>query len=109
MFGYWTDFERTVAAMDELRRRMEQAFEREGGAVGDTTAWPRVSLLDHGGELVLRADVPGLQEKELHLELTNGVLTVSGARGTDVPEGYSVHRQERRPVRFSPRATTARR
>jgi HSP20 family protein len=29
------------------------------------------------------------------------VLTVTGERRADAPEGYSVHRQERLPARFS--------
>jgi HSP20 family protein len=47
------------------------------------------------------ADVPGLRDKDVEVSLDNDVLTLSGERRTDVPEGYQVHRQERRPTRFS--------
>lgn len=102
MFGSWNDFERTFTAMDELRRNFERAyredeafpFERSGG-------WPRLSLWDEGSQLVLKADVPGLTEKDVQLQLTQDVLTVSGERRSDAPEGHSVHRQERLPARFS--------
>jgi HSP20 family protein len=102
MFGSWSDFERTFAAVDELRRTVEQAWrDEEGFPVERTGAWPRLSLWDEGRNLVLKADVPGLTEKDVQLQLTQDVLTVTGERRSDAPEGYSVHRQERVPARFS--------
>jgi HSP20 family protein len=104
MFGYWTDFERTFAAMDELRRKMEQALgegDGEGVSYDGAAAWPRVSLWDAGENLVLKADLPGVSEKDIQLQLTEDVLTLSGTRKVEQPQGYSVHRQERLPMRFS--------
>ena len=102
MFGSWSDFERTFAAVDELRRTVEQAWRDEEGLPFERTgAWPRLSLWDEGRNLVLKADVPGLTEKDVQLQLTQDVLTVTGERRSDAPEGYSVHRQERVPARFS--------
>jgi HSP20 family protein len=106
MFGYWSDFERTFAAMDELRRKVEQSLvEGQDGVfeAGPQVAvgWPRVNMWDAGPHLTLRADIPGVNDKDLSLQLTQDVLTVSGERRVAVPEGYSVHRQERTPTRFS--------
>src|SRR5438128_2099036 len=103
MFGSWTDFERTFAAMDELRRTVEQAYRGEAGLPFEQNpaAWPRVSVWDEGRSLVLKADVPGLVDKDLQLQLTQDVLTITGLRRSDAPEGYSAHRQERMPARFS--------
>jgi HSP20 family protein len=101
MFGSWNDLERTFAAMEELRRSVERAYRGEEAAFEQVGGWPRVSLWDEGRALVLRADVPGLTEKDVDLQLTQEVLTVSGERKSDAPEGYSVHRQERAPARFS--------
>jgi HSP20 family protein len=101
MFGSWNDFERTFTAMDELRRTFERAYRDEEGFTFERSGWPRLSLWDEGSQLVLKADVPGLTEKDVQLQLTQDVLTVSGERRSDAPEGYSVHRQERLPARFS--------
>jgi len=102
MFGSWSDFDRTFAAVDELRRTVEQAWrDEEGFPFERTGAWPRLGLWDEGGNLVLKADLPGLTEKDVQLQLTQDVLTVTGERRSDAPEGYSVHRQERVPARFS--------
>jgi HSP20 family protein len=37
----------------------------------------------------------------VEITLTQDVLRLSGQRKVDAPEGYSVHRQERAPFRFS--------
>ena len=100
MFGSWNDFGRTFAAMDEFRRNVEQAY-RDSDTFSFEQAGPRFAFWDEGKALVLKADVPGVAQKDLQLQLTQDVLTVSGERRSDAPEGYSTHRQERRPVRFS--------
>jgi HSP20 family protein len=63
--------------------------------------FPRLSFLDTGAALVLEADLPGLSEKDVQLQIHQDVLTMSGERRQDVPQGWFVHRQERAPVKFS--------
>lgn len=111
MFTRWSDFDRTVAFMDELRRRMDRALEDFEPGLSEraftparllgTTGWPRVNVADGGTNFVVMAEVPGLSEKDLTLNLTQDTLTLTGERKVTVPEGYSVHRQERTPVKFS--------
>jgi HSP20 family protein len=102
MFASWRDFETTFAAMDELRRTVEAAYRDDDTFTFErVTGWPRMSLWDEGKNLVLKADLPGLTDKDVQLQLTQDVLTVSGERKSDAPDGFSVHRQERQPARFS--------
>jgi HSP20 family protein len=102
MRSYWSDLERTFAAMEDFRRRVDRAL---GGAwdygYGGQGGWPAVNMYDAGNALTVTAEVPGLSEKEIQLTVNQNVLTISGERKSDVPEGYSVHRQERTPYRFS--------
>jgi len=107
------DFERTFAMMDDLRRRMDRALDFEAYPAraslrGDfdrlprwAAAGPRIHLFDSGQAFVVKADLPGMTDKDLQISLNQDVLTVSGERKPDAPEGFSVHRQERGPVRFS--------
>ncbi len=113
----WTrlnDLESTFSVMNELRRRMDRAFEDSdvGRAWFDPSqtqsvyeagqgSWPSTRLMDRGSQLVLRAEVPGLSEKEIQLTLNQDVLTLVGERRAVAPEGFSVHRQERPSVKFS--------
>jgi len=107
----WSDFDRDLgrfAALDLLRRRMDemfrdfdQPFRALRNELGEVTTWPRANLYDVGPELVLSAAVPGLSEKDISINATGDVLSISGERKVEVPEGYSVHRQERGSLAFS--------
>jgi HSP20 family protein len=105
MFTRFGDLDRTLALMDELRRRMDRVWDDfDGGlspAVSPSAAWPRINVFDAGSNLLLRADVPGMSDKDLQISLHSDSLSVSGERKADAPEGYSVHRQERTAVKFA--------
>ena len=114
-----SDVDRTFAAMDELRRKMERVFDDYDGRAGQGSAraffepfdfgfqqrtvatWPRLSVYDTGSALVLHAEVPGLKDSDIKIEVAQNVLSLSGERKADAPEGYAVHRRERAPVKFA--------
>ncbi len=107
MFMRWRDYNRSFAALDELRRQMNALFE-EGerpwsmlGQRQSAVTWPPTNLYDTGSELVLMAAAPGLDQEDLRLDVMGDTLTLSGERKVAVPEGYSVHRQERGAIQFS--------
>lgn len=100
------DMDRAFTVLDELRRRMDRIWEDvDAGEPAFTArvAGPetRFNVYDVGDSLVLRADVPGIGEKDLQIAINQGVLSISGQRRSDAPEAYSVHRQERAPVHFA--------
>ncbi len=98
------DGDRSLEMFDDLRRRMDNLFQEFGtgwARPNDSMMWPRATLQDNGNTLMLTADVPGLSEKDVKLTLNQDVLMIEGERKVEVPKGYSVHRQERMPVRFS--------
>ena len=105
----WDDFEDVFSAMSELRERMDRVFDEAFGGrfwsgralPFSAGAWPRANLVDAGSNLILTAEVPGLSEKDVKLTLNQDVLTVSGERNVQPPEGYTAHRQERAAVKFS--------
>jgi len=103
MLTRWGNVDSAFAWMDELRRRMDLAFQEFDAELGylPTAGWPRANLYDVGSELLVQAEVPGLSEEDLQVVVTHDALTLGGERKSDVPEGYSAHRQERSPVRFS--------
>lgn len=101
----FNDLERTLLGWGGLGRRVAQMFEDlEPGAAYSPTpfaTWTRLDVWDNGQAYVLWAEVPGLSEKDINLTLKQDVLTISGERKQDVPEGYQAHRRERATVRFS--------
>jgi HSP20 family protein len=105
----WNEFDEMFSAMNQLRTYMDRVFEDTlGGRLQDwrvlpfqAGTWPRANLIDAGANVVVTAEIPGLAEKDIQLTLNQDVLTISGERRISVPEGYSVHRQERPAVSFS--------
>jgi HSP20 family protein len=71
-----------------------------GGAV---RRWiPAMDLVETGEDFVLRADLPGLSESDVNIELEDNVLTISGERKSEHEErkeGY--YRVERSHGQFS--------
>ena len=75
MLNRYTDFDRTFAMRDELRRRMDRAFEEydaprpslrgEFDQSPRHAPGPRIHLFDTGSALVVKADLPGLTEKDV--------------------------------------------
>lgn len=105
MLARWSDFGRGFGSVAELRRHMDRLFEEYDGRDEEDyaarAAWPRINVFDAGANLVVKAEVPGLAEKDLQITVNQDVLTVTGERKVDKPEAYSVHRQERAPFKFS--------
>jgi HSP20 family protein len=87
-FGF-ADFGR-ANAHGQLRRELDRLlgdFER-GSAAQSPAA---VSFDDDGSDFVLRADVPGLTEKDFEISVAGDTLTLRGERKLEVPDGHSVH------------------
>jgi len=111
MLTFWSDMHplarfgtRRNDAFDDLRREMNRLFfdfESARPALETEAGWPRVSLDDTGENLVLRAEVPGIAEKDLELQVEESTVSLRGERKETVPEGHSVHRKERADFRFS--------
>lgn len=103
MFGYTRDFDNAFDLWNQLRHRLDGVFDDFDGTrtVAVTGGFPHTNFYDTGSAFVLEAEVPGLAESDFQLTLSQDVLTVSGKRNANVPEGYSVHRRERKSFDFS--------
>lgn len=90
-----------VREIDSLQGEMNRLFSTffdsptgAGNGNGATAArrWiPAMDLVETGEHFVLRADLPGVTESDVGIEVENNVLTVSGERRTeteDKHEGY---------------------
>lgn len=100
----WEPFRELSSLQTEMNRLFNAAFESpSGGGNGGTRRWtPAMDLLETEDEFVLRADLPGLSESDVNIELEDNVLTLSGERKTeheDKREGF--YRMERAYGGFS--------
>jgi HSP20 family protein len=60
-------------------------------------AWaPPVEVSERGGELVIRAELPGLTKKDVHVEIHDDAITIEGERRQERAEkGKGFYRSER--------------
>jgi HSP20 family protein len=100
LFG-WEEYDRSLSLLDQFRRATNRLFEEAPVRGALRATWPATNLYDGGDTLVLTAEVPGLTEKDIEVQLNRDTLTLTGERRTEAPQGYSVHRRERLPLRFS--------
>ncbi|MBX7246263.1 MAG: Hsp20/alpha crystallin family protein [Candidatus Sumerlaeaceae bacterium] len=84
----------------ELHREMDRVFDNFLGDLGGTwrmpSLWsrgegmkafsPSLDVRDNGKELRVVAELPGMDEKELDVELTGECLTISGQKKEEVEE-----------------------
>ena len=90
VFGHRYDFDRFF-----------NNFLYSGHTDEEKTWLPRVDIDESGNEIVLRADLPGLNEKDIKVTLEEDVLTLSGERvDEEKQEGRDYHRLERRFGKF---------
>lgn len=108
MLTRWYDIDRELAALDELHNRISHFFgdawaagPRRAGVLSAASRGPRASLHDQGEVLLARVLLPGLKEDNITVEVHGDVLSISGERHADQPEGYRVHRSERGSQKFS--------
>ena len=86
--------------LDSLQGELNRAFDTFfGGRGNDVRArrWiPAMDLMETEDSLVLRADLPGMSEDDIEIEIKDNVLTVSGERKSeDEQRGEGYYRVER--------------
>jgi HSP20 family protein len=104
----WEPVRELNTIQNEMNRLFNTFFEAPpsgGGGNGGNLSrrWiPAMDLVETDDDFVLRADLPGLTENDVHIELEDNVLTISGERKAEHEErkeGY--YRVERSSGTFS--------
>ena len=99
----WEPLREVSSLQTELNRLFNTMFESPTVGNGGTRRWsPAMDLLETEDHFVLRADLPGMREEDVAIELEDNVLTVSGERKSDHEEnGEGFYRVERAFGSFS--------
>lgn len=100
----WEPARELGAIQQEMNRLFGAAFDTSSaGNGGSGSHWiPPMDLVEEGEEFVLRADLPGVSEDDVNVELQDNVLSISGRRESeqeDRRQGY--YRVERATGAFS--------
>jgi HSP20 family protein len=98
--GRWEPFRDLAALQDRVNRIFEDviARPRRGVEQEDLTAgqWsPPVDIFETADSVVLRVEVPGIEQQALDVEIKEQNLIVQGDRKFEEVEGRNYHRVER--------------
>ena len=77
----WDQSRGLISLQDQVNRLFEDNFTRERSGHADLATWaPPVDIYETENELVLKADLPDLQDKDIDLRVENNMLTIRGER-----------------------------
>jgi len=86
------------ADMRRLQREMDRLVSSYGEA---KEAFPAINLWSNADQILVKAEVPGVNPKDLDVSVQNDLLTIQGERKSDVrSEDVVCHRAERGMGRF---------
>ncbi|MEX1257442.1 MAG: Hsp20/alpha crystallin family protein [Gemmatimonadota bacterium] len=79
----WPDFDLLEDQMHRLARNLPWA-----ASAGEGSIWaPRVDFAEQNGEYVLTAELPGIEPKDVDIEMDGNILSVRGERKVETERG----------------------
>ena len=98
----WDPFREVGDFRSELNRVFDGFFGRTGTMPGGDRVWaPAVDMYETKDDLVVTAELPGVNEKEVQLSITGDVLSLKGERTLNQDTSQeNFHRGERWYGRF---------
>lgn len=103
----WEPIRDLVGIQERMNRLFDEAFRgarsgaEEDWALGGSWA-PAVDIYEQGTDIVLKAELPGVDSKDVDVRVENNVLTLRGERKLDTEvQRESYHRVERAYGSFS--------
>ncbi|MDA7977467.1 MAG: Hsp20/alpha crystallin family protein [Pirellulales bacterium] len=93
MFGTRIGTDAFRKLRDEVDQVWRDVSRVSSGAFG--ASFPALNVWETGDALFIEAELPGLSQDDLELEIVGGELTIKGHRPDIKQQGESYHRQER--------------
>ena len=77
----WDQSRGLTSLQDQLNRLFEDNFIRDRSGHADLATWaPPVDIYETQNELVLKIDLPDVQDKDIDVRVENNMLTIRGER-----------------------------
>ena len=77
----WDPFRNVNTLQEQFNRLFESNFSNRGSENTAITTWaPAVDIYETENELVVKADLPDIDEKDLDVRVENNILTIRGER-----------------------------
>lgn len=71
---------------DDVFRGFDLTAPGTGGFFDRAVGWPNIEVSDTEKEVKVTAELPGLDEKDVEVELANGVLAIRGEKKTETED-----------------------
>lgn len=88
--------------LNQLHNEMDRLFQSQRGAETEDEPlaradWvPAIDIKEEDNQYVIHADVPGVDPKDIEVQLENGILTIKGERSTENEEERKGYRRVER-------------
>lgn len=77
----WEPFRGLSTLQDQVNRLFEDSFVRGRSSQAELASWaPAVDIYETENEVVVKADLPDVQEKDIDVRVENNTLTIRGER-----------------------------
>ena len=89
--------------LEEMQRSLSRLLGETGVPATEEGVWlPAVDIRETDDALIVEAELPGIERKDVKVDIKDGVLTISGERKYEKEtEEENVHRMERVYGRFT--------
>ncbi len=103
----WNPLREMENLLDRYNREGHLGMSNAENELGFSKWSPTVDIKEDDNNYLIRADVPGVDKKDIEVRLENGVLSISGEKKTEKESGKGTkhHRTERYYGSFSRRFT----
>jgi hypothetical protein len=86
----WEPFTKLSDLRNRLDRIFDEPWDGHAPGAGQRTFAPAIDVVRDNGDLVVRADVPGIKPEEVRIELDEDILTVSGEHEEEREEKVTI-------------------
>jgi HSP20 family protein len=76
----WDTYSGLSGLQEQVHRLLENSFPRRGDGSALTSWAPAVDIFETENELVVKADLPDINERDIDVRVENNMLTVRGER-----------------------------
>jgi HSP20 family protein len=90
---YADPFDALVAFQRALENRA--ASDWMGGTTAGSGSYPPINVFQQGDDLVAIIELPGVDKKDLSIQVKSNTIRIAGRKNITFPDGVSAHRRER--------------
>ena len=93
----WEPMREMMTLREAMDRLFDDAYTHPVGGRSGYSGVPAIDLIQNKDEVIVKASLPGLTTDDIHITLTNGVLTLSGEyKQEEIKKEETYHLREHR-------------